>query len=153
MNLKVVIAITGFVLLGESTVLAQSYVEEALLLSRIRAGGSARVQSMGGVQNSLGGDISSAYYNPAGLGMYNRSDFSITPGYLIGGYTSTFLGNNSTENKSNLILPNIGIAFTSKKPGDNGPVSGTFAVSYNRVNDFNSSFSYSGTNPDNPQRG
>ena len=70
---KVVPTIAGFVLLVMSECMAQSYVEEALLISRIRSGGTARIQAMGGVQNALGGDISSAFYNPAGLGMYNRS--------------------------------------------------------------------------------
>src|SRR5258708_11980230 len=113
MQVKVVLAITGFVLLSANKVLSQSYAEEALLISRIRPGGSARVQGMGGVQNALGGDISSAYYNPAGLGMFNHSDFSFTPAYAIANSSSSYLGNSSTENKTNLVLPNFGIAFHS----------------------------------------
>lgn len=149
MSVKIVFAITGFVLLGVTKIFAQSYSEEALLISRIRPGGTARMQGMGGVQNSLGGDISSASYNPAGLGMYNRSDFSITPGYASSSASSSFLGNTSNENKSNIIVPNLGIAFTTKKDGTKGLVSGTLGISYNRTNDFNSTFSYQGTNPDN----
>ena len=149
MNVKIVFAITGFALLVVSKIFAQSYSEEALLISRIRAGGTARMQGMGGVQNSLGGDISSTYYNPAGLGMYNRSDFSISPGYINNSAASSFLGNTGNESKSNIIVPNLGIAFTTKKDGTKGLLNGTLGLSYNRVNDFNSTFSYQGTNPDN----
>jgi hypothetical protein len=144
MRLWVVLTITGIVLLGCEQAFGQSYSEEALMISRIRPGGSARIQAMGGVQNSLGGDISSAYYNPAGLGMYNRSDFSFTPGYVTNSSTSSYLGNSATENKSNLYIPNIGIAFASKKEGGTGPITGTLGISYNRINDFNHTFSYSG---------
>ena len=45
--------------------LAQGYVESALLFSRTRPGGSARIQGAGGAQIALGGDYSSALSNPA----------------------------------------------------------------------------------------
>ncbi len=48
---------------------SQSFVDNALLFSRTVPGGSARIQSIGGAQVSLGGDYSSAFSNPAGLGM------------------------------------------------------------------------------------
>ena len=81
--------------------------------------------------------------------MYNRSDFSITPGYVNGNASSSFLGNSSSESKSSLIVPNIGIVFTTKRNNPTGPLSGSLGISYSRVNDFNSTFSYKGTNPDN----
>ena len=146
---KVVPTIAGFVLLVMSECMAQSYVEEALLISRIRSGGTARIQAMGGVQNALGGDISSAFYNPAGLGMYNRSEFSITPAYGINNFTSSNLGNSQSETKGTFIVPNIGVAFHSAKDGSKGIWGGTFAINFNRINDFNETFSYSGTNENN----
>jgi hypothetical protein len=151
MKVKIVFAIAGFVLLSANVAIAQvpSYAAEALQFSRIQAGGTARVQGMGGVQNSLGGDMSSASYNPAGLGMYNRSDFSITPGYYNAGASTSYLGNGSSDNQGTFIVPNIGIAFHTGKDGSKGLWGGTFAISYNRTNDFNNSFSYKGTNPDN----
>lgn len=151
MKKKIVIAIAGFILLGATEILAQipTYSEEALTLSRTRVGGTARMQGMGGVQNSLGGDISSAYYNPAGLGMYNRSDFSITPGYAINNSSSSYLGNTGSESKTSLIIPNLGIAFQSKKNENKGLLAGTFGINYNRTNSFNNTFAYQSTNKDN----
>ena len=61
---------------------AQNYfIEQALLFSRQNPGGGARVQALGGAQVALGGDFSTALSNPAGLGFYNRNEFSITPGF------------------------------------------------------------------------
>ncbi len=149
MKCKIVFAIMGLVLLGVNEIFAQSYAEEALFISRIQPGGSARIQAMGGVQTALGGDVSSAYYNPAGLGMYNRSDFSITPGYTIAGSSSSYLGNTTSASQSNLIIPNFGIAFHTNKDGNKGFWGGTFAVNFNRINDFNNTFSYTGRNTNN----
>lgn len=151
MQRKVVLAITGLVLLGMGYAAAQvpSYPEEALVISRTKVGGSARMQGMGGVQTSLGGDVSSAFSNPAGLGMYNRSDLAISPAYSLGSIASSYLGNSQTQNSNHFFIPNIGLALHSSKDGSGGFLGGTFAVSFNRTNDFNYSFSYEGTNPDN----
>src|SRR5690606_21811866 len=55
---------------------AYDYHELALLFSQYNYKGTARIQGIGGAQVSLGGDLSSALSNPAGLGFYNRSEFS-----------------------------------------------------------------------------
>ncbi len=149
MKYRVVLAIMGLLLLKTGGLFAQSYSEEALMISRIRPGGSARIQAMGGVQNSLGGDLSSAYYNPAGLGMYNRSEFSFTPGYVIANSDASYLNGTTSANKTNLIIPNLGIAFHSSKDGRKGLWGGTFAINFNRTNDFNNTFTYKGRNSDN----
>lgn len=149
MKKKIALTIAGIVWVALSITHAQSYAEEALMISRIRSGGTARIQAMGGVQNALGADISSAYYNPAGLGMYNRSDFSITPGYSITNFSSSFLGNNSSDTRNSLMIPNVGVAFHAGQDGSKGLWGGTLGITFNRINDFNENFSYSGTNPDN----
>lgn len=149
MNRKIVLTIMGLVFLNITGSHAQSFVEEALILSRIKPGGTARIQAMGGVQASLGGDISSAYYNPAGLGMFNRSEFSLTPGYAITKNSSSYFGNNGSDARTNLMVPNIGLALHSGKDGRKGVWGGTFGINFNRINDFNETFSYAGTNPDN----
>ena len=104
---------------------------------------------MGGVQNSLGGDISAASYNPAGLGMYNRSELAFTPGYTMTSTAATYLGNTENQNKNTLIIPNFGVAIHKAKDGTTGFLGGTFGISYNRTNSFNNTYSYHGTNNDN----
>lgn len=138
--------ILGWAWFAASAVSAQSYPEEALILSRTMPGGSARIQSMAGAQIALGGDISSAYANPAGLGMYNRSEFSLTLGLAAPSYTSTYLGNNMTSNLTNFNIPNLGIAFHASQDGSKGLWGGTLAISFNRIANFNETYSYQGTN-------
>lgn len=140
------IALSGFALLFSLKVQAQSYTETALLFSRSRPGGSARIQAMGGVQNSLGGDYSSAYSNPAGLGMYNRSEFTFTPAFNSAATSSDYLGEKTSDSKSRLILPGLSFVFHSNKEGKLGFLGGTFGITFNRINDFNRSFTYQGAN-------
>lgn len=125
---------------------AQSFTETALLFSRIKPAGSARVQAMGGAQISLGGDYSSAYSNPAGLGMYNRSEISLTPGYQTTQVTTSYLDNTATESTNNFHLPGIGLVFQKSKNQNRGILSGAFAITFNRTKNFNQQFSYEGTN-------
>ncbi len=146
-NLKS-LTLGGIVLLFSFQALAQSTAETALLFGRIRNGGSARIQAMGGAQTSLGGDYSSALSNPAGLGMFNRSEFTITPGFNSSKTAADYLGTSTTESKTNINLPGLSFVFHSAKDRD-GLLAGSFAISFSRLNDFNSTFSYSGTNSDN----
>lgn len=141
--------ILGWAWFAVSTVAAQSYPEEALILSRTVPGGSARIQAMAGAQIALGGDISSANANPAGLGMYNRSEFSLTLGLASPSFTSTYLGNNTSASLSNFMVPNGGIAFHASQDGSKGLWGGTLGISFNRIGNFNETFSYQGTNPNN----
>jgi hypothetical protein len=136
-----------------NALMAQSYTETALMFSRTQPAGSARMLGMGGAQISLGGDFSSAYSNPAGLGMYNRSEFSITPGYYsltnTGSYfAGSLLSDHNTDTRTALSIPGLGLIF-SKPQNENGFIHGTFGITVTRLNDFNSNLSYSGVNDKN----
>ena len=139
---------------------AQNYfIEQALLFSRQNAGGSARIQAMGGAQVALGGDFSSARSNPAALGFYNRNEFSITPALTFqnasGNYTTYENGQNnllatsssSSSSSSILSLPGLAIVFGADKNTDKAPFyGGTFAITLSRLNDFNGTLQYNGQN-------
>lgn len=145
LRLRCILFLSGLVLCIHTGALAQSYAESALIFSRFRPGGSARVQALGGSSVGLGGDYSSAFSNPAGLGKFNRSEFSITPG--IGSFNSdaTFAGGNAnSESMSKFQIPGLGLVFhiPSNKEGS-AYVGGSFAITLNRSNDFNRSTSYS----------
>jgi hypothetical protein len=140
-------ALAGMLLLFVSGLRAQSYVESALLFSRTTPGGSARIQAMSGTQVSLGGDYSSALSNPAGLGMYNRSEITFTPAFSTYKTEASYLGNTDVESKSVLNIP--GFSFVFQIPMDKGGfVSSGFGLTFSRVNDFNRSIRYHGTNDD-----
>jgi hypothetical protein len=135
--------LSGFIMFSSHVVSAQSFAESALLFSRSKPGGSARIQAMGGAQISLGGDYSSALSNPAGLGMYNRSEFAITPSFNFSNTSSDYLGTATTGAKNYVGLPGFSIAFHKDK-GDYGFLGGTFSVTHNQINNFNQNLSYSG---------
>jgi hypothetical protein len=126
--------------------LGQSTAETALLFSRTTPGGSARVLGMGGTQVSLGGDFSSAGSNPAGLGMFNRSEFSITPSYSWSTTQSEYFENKTDELKTRLSIPSLSYVLHRDNDGETW-LGGTFAITLNRLNDFNSTMRYEGTNP------
>lgn len=127
---------------------AQSFAETALLFSRTQPGGSARVQSMGGAQVSLGGDFSSALSNPAGLGMFNRSEFTLSPALNFANSSSTFFNNDVKDSKTTFHIPGFSLSFHNDYDKLTGFLGGTFAIGYTRTNDFNKNISYSADNLD-----
>ncbi|HSI90897.1 MAG TPA: hypothetical protein VK927_07240 [Adhaeribacter sp.] len=86
--IKPKLILTGLALSLAGTVFAQNEVD-ALRYSRTDFGGTARVQALGGAQTALGADISNTTVNPAGLGLYRRSEFSITPSLSFNNAEST----------------------------------------------------------------
>ncbi len=143
-----VLLLAGIGALSALRVSAQGIAETALLFSRTTAGGSARVQGMGGVQVSFGGDFSSAGSNPAGLGMFNRSEFTISPSYSLTNAEATHFGNKVSQSKSNLSIPSLSFVFHSEKNKGNW-IAGTFAITLTRLNDFNANVKYEGVNQHN----
>lgn len=122
---------------------AQGFVENALLFSRTKPGGSARIQGMGGAQVALGGDFSSALSNPAGLGMYNRSEFTFSPALNTYDTEASYLGTKSNDSKNVFNIP--GLSYVHHLPQDkNGFLGGSFGISMTRINDFNTTFEYGG---------
>ena len=132
-----------------SGAIAQDFIDNALLFSRVRPSGSARIQSLGGTQVSLGGDYSSALSNPAGLGMFNRSELTLSPGVTVNDISSTYLGNKSTASKSMFNIPGVSLVYHHESGKENGFIGGSVGLSVTRVNDFNRQFRYQGTNSDN----
>ncbi|NJN28849.1 MAG: hypothetical protein HC819_24205 [Cyclobacteriaceae bacterium] len=138
----------GIIMLSPMLVRAQSFSETALLFSRTNPGGSARVLGMGSTQVSLGGDYSSTYSNPAGLGMFNRSEFTFSFGYNSARSEASYLNNTTSDAKNNFHIPGLGLVF-HKDLGNKKILSGSFGITFNRINNFNESFSYEGTNSNN----
>lgn len=127
---------------------AVGYDEIGLLGAYSDAGGSARMMGIGGAQVSLGGDIGSAVINPAGLGLYNRSEFSFTPSFNFINTDSRYFGDNGSDFDFRFNFSNIGIVF-NKTRDDVRPGAwrgGSFGISVNKLADFNGKFFYSGEN-------
>ncbi len=101
--------------------------------------GTARSAAMGGAFSSLGADMSSMVMNPAGLGMYLRSELSVSPSVTINAMKTTNydeLGTfNTTGNKAKFAFNNIGYAANLYN-GSGALTSFTMGFSYTKLVDF-----------------
>ncbi len=119
--------------------------EDALRASWITPIGTARTQAIGGAMGSLGGDITSAIVNPAGLGLYRTSEAVVTPGWRFLLDKGNYLGGGRTAPSINKF--NLGSSgFVFSYPGANPGVNNAFVISVNRTADFSSNISYKGLN-------
>lgn len=121
---------------------AQDFIDNALLFSRTQRAGSARIQAVGGAQTALGGDFSSALSNPAGLGMYNRSELTIGAGLSFLEGTSTYFGETSTATKTPFNMPGLSVVIHTPARREGAFVGGAFGISISRTNDFQQVFNY-----------
>ncbi|UOQ54269.1 OmpP1/FadL family transporter [Hymenobacter cellulosivorans] len=146
-NLKYLLAVA---FAGQASYGFAQYQVDALRFSQTQLGGTARSLGVGGANVAVGADLNSLSINPAGLGMYQRSEFSFSPGLGLGNTEATAFGTTTTDSRNSLHLGSLGAAFVSRRPdSDENPWrSGTFAVGLTRINDFNQSFRYRG----NPSR-
>jgi hypothetical protein len=127
------------------------YFNDALRFSQTQALGTARMQAIGGAQIALGGDPTSAFVNPAGLGFYTRSTFTFSPSFGFNDANAIAFGETTNDYRGNLNVSNLGMVF-AKASGDivqNKFKGGSFAVTLNRINDFNRNFTYEGYNDEN----
>ena len=119
--------------------------EDALRLSWFQQTGTARNQAIGGAMGSLGGDITSTFVNPAGLGFYKTSELVFSPGFNFLKNKSDFRSTSASDSKSSFNLGTSGAVFGfSNRYSKWG--SGAFSIAVNRTANFNSSVLYRGTN-------
>ena len=118
--------------------------EDALRMSWLNPSGTAREQAIGGAMGSLGGEISAAFVNPAGLALYRTGDFILSPGLRMlsskGNYRGTSTTGTSTA-KFNLGTSGFVLGFP-KPDGSNG----TFTIAVSQMADFNGHIHYKGQN-------
>lgn len=128
------------------------YASDALRFSQTNYGSTARFKGMGNAQIGVGGDMSSLGGNPAGLGLFTKSEFSLTPEFNQLGANSLYLGQNTNTTKSKLNINQLGLVIyspTYKQKGEDtkkGLVSTVYGIGYNRNNDFSFENNYGGIN-------
>jgi hypothetical protein len=140
-------------LLGwNGAVFAQSEAD-ALRYTRLGISGSARIQGIGGAQAALGADISTLAVNPAGLGLFRRSEVSGSVGISAFNSKAGILndqlnsGPTATSDRTTLNIPQAGFVLSNRKDdSEGGDWRGiTIGLSYSRLNNFNQQLNYSNT--------
>ncbi len=130
---------TSGILLNRDIVPASSL----LSLSQREAVGTARSMGMGGAFTSLGADMASFGYNPAGFGMYQRDEISASLGLGITNAKNYNAYNTSDNNSVRFDVNNIGASFKVYE-GTGKLVAVNFAFGYNKTADYNYDMSYAG---------
>jgi hypothetical protein len=118
---------------------------DALRYSWLTMSGTARNQAIGGANTALGGDLSSLFYNPAGIGLYRTGELVISPGFGFGNQQAAYLGSNATQNASNFRFGSTGVILPMNSGGGRTK-NVTFGIGVNRVADFNNTVYYRGRN-------
>jgi hypothetical protein len=110
--------------------------EDALRYSWALPGGTARSWAMGSAMGAVGADPGSASLNPAGFGLYNTSEFSITPGLEVNEVASVHYGTAASGTETRAFVNNF--AAILYYPGKNGSQwrSRVFGISYDRQNSY-----------------
>lgn len=121
--------------------------EDALRYSWYIQGGTAREKAIGGAMGSLGGDISSTFVNPAGLGFYKTGDFVLTPAYHLLNNKGSYFGHTDKDNKNNLAFGTSGFVIGGSSYRESQRKrSSAISLAVNRTADFNSRILYRGIN-------
>ncbi len=128
------------------------YTNDALRFSSFQNGGTARFKAMGNATTATGGDLSALGSNPAGLGFFTKSEFTLTPEFGSFKEKANYLNNSSkaSVNKSN--LNQAGIVFNTtmlKRKGadlNKGLISLNYGFGYQRTNDFHLESNFGGLN-------
>jgi long-subunit fatty acid transport protein len=118
--------------------------------SQLSVTGTARFVSMSGAFGALGGDLSAMSNNPAGIGLYRKSELSLSPSIYSSKVNAGYLGNSNTEFKNNFNFGNIGMVLNfpvQRYDTLNGWNSFNFAIGYNRINNYSLKTGFTGINP------
>lgn len=132
-------------LIAGQSVMAQ-LPEDALRMSWLTPSGTARNQAIGGAMASLGGEITSTFINPAGLGLYKTGEFVLSPGFGFYGGKGTFRGTNSkADGLSRFNLGTTGLVWGYTNPYSRW-TSKAISIAVNRSANFNGTALYKGMN-------
>lgn len=120
--------------------------EDALRMSWNVPSGTARHQAIGGAMGSLGGDLTSLYVNPAGLGFFKTNEFVLSPGFGFYKGKGNFRGEGaSSDQLSRFGLGTSGFVFGWSDRYSKW-ASSAFGIAVNRTANFNNTTHYKGTN-------
>ena len=113
--------------------------------SKTQIYGSSRFEAMGGAFGALGADLSASQINPASFGRFSSSQTYFSLGYLNTKNKVLFQGDETITNRSSFKPNSIGAVFVED---DSDRMSGyqyiQFGLGFNRLQNFNNKFEYSG---------
>ena len=126
------------VLAAVPAILMAQSAPDVYMLSQTDLRGTARFMSMGGAFTALGGDLSTLTQNPAGIGVYRRSEIGATLDISPKKITSQTGSNKIGTSKTKAYCNNFGYVGTARFDG----ILRTFSwgASYNRLASFDRNY-------------
>ncbi len=119
---------------------------DALRYSFMIPGGTARSNAMGGAFGALGADASVLSTNPAGMGVYQGSDFSFSPSFVLTNSEATYLNSKRTDYDFNFNINNMAYIGTVYSSDDTEFTNITLGFAYNRLMNYNQNIVIDGNN-------
>lgn len=129
-----------------STASIAQTAQDAVLFSQDDVVGTARFNGMGGAFSSLGGDWSAVVQNPAGLGVYRASEFSISPALHFNFTDTDYDGVSQFDNKLNLNFGNLSIVGSQQLKDRGKWRSSAFGIGLSRSATYHENYSASAEN-------
>ena len=119
---------------------------DALRYSQVFYEGSARSLSMGNAFTSVGGDLGVLSMNPASAAIYRYSEFMFTPSLTKSKSSVDYLGKNIKDDISKFGVSSLGYVNSLRNLRNTGRVKAiNISVAINKINNFNSRMSATGT--------
>ncbi len=142
-------AFTWMIYLSMIQILTAQTASDALRYSRLFPTGTARSAGMTGAFGAVGADFSVLATNPAGLGLYRKTEISFTPTLHWSYANSTYNLSTTNDSKTNFALGSLGFVFTINpyKNNTGGLKSFNIGFGMNRLNDFNNRLYMTGSSP------
>ncbi len=140
------------ILLSIMLISAWSYSQnddDVLRYSRYQIGGTARSIGLGGAIGSMGADFASLAVNPAGIGLYKKSEISISPTFYYSNLNSDINSNKDNGIKDNFNLNSYGLVLVNDMQTSKGWKAFQFAIGVNRLNNYNHNIKINNENRDN----
>lgn len=85
--------------------------QDAIRYSRPGVNGTSRFAAMGGAFGAIGADLTSAAYNPAGLGLFRKGEINFSGGLKFTNNSASIYNNSSSVLDAKFVFNNFGIAF------------------------------------------
>lgn len=131
--MKKILLLAASILLAAS--LSAQTMTDALRLSQTGLNGTSNYISRAGAIGALGGDLTAASYNPAGLGIYTSSEFSLSSGLNWSFTDANANGFITSDNRANFNFGHIGALFFFKP--SKGDIKGfQFTFGLNRLKSY-----------------
>ena len=143
--MKKITIIVSIIVAGLTGFLNAQGSYEAYLFSQADYSGTARFMGAGGAFSATGGDFSALNINPASIGLYKRSEVTITPFSLTFNRSeSSYLGSLNSGKKTKYSFPQCGIVIANNINRDNNWRSWQFGFGYNRIFDYSNTYRFYG---------